>query len=592
MTPESPGFMNGPFRERGMIMKDRFDKIRRIFLKKRDILLRDKETIVSTWKEFTSWFNANEPLRKTIDRVMQSGLWIQPLIMVCVIHFMFKTNPQQLLSIKNWFVLFVLSFLPSLFIWSENLTMPSAEDAMRGKEKAMYPPIPDSLLYEKPTGILLGKDSLTQKYICKPLEEDGHVFVIGGSGSGKSSCLVIPTLLTNPAARIFAIDIKGELSFKGANYGDEHVLIFDPTDRSKYGYDPFYNLSENSSVQEILETMQTITYSLIAMPPGLKDPFWKNSARNLLLGLLIYYYRKGIRNFVDIIDEILNKPARESIEAVMNNANHNSVEYRYCVQFADLEDETLGSIVSELSNCIVTFSNDMDIRYAFKENCCKLNPLKLEEGCSIYLVIKEEKLSAYYNVLQLILNQTLSQLEKRPENSDPIIFIIDELPRLLSAGKLERLLDGARTLRSRRVCLFLITQSTEALMSAYSENEVADLISNCPYIVVLSASSSKTQKSVCDWCGKYRVRKTSWSGSGKNRRLSVSYEEKNIVEPSDLMTLKNTGEAILISPYGYGRVKKVPYYQDENLCPKQESIMRNNKIICAMKNKDSASSAK
>ena len=152
--------------------------------------------------------------------------------------------------------------------------------------------------------------------------------------------------------------------------------------------------------------------------------------------------------------------------------------------------------------------------------------------------------------MQLILNQTLAQLEKRSEDSEPIIVVIDELPRILSAGKLDRLLDGARTLRSRNVCLYLITQSTEALMSAYSENEVADLISNCPYIIVLSASSVKTQKSVCAWCGKYKVRKQSWNGS-KDRKCTIAYEEKDIVEPSDLMTLKNTGEAIVITPVSY-----------------------------------------
>jgi len=228
------------------------------------------------------------------------------------------------------------------------------------------------------------------------------------------------------------------------------------------------------------------------------------------------------------------------------------------------------------------FANDQDVRYAFKDNGCKLNPHKLEEGYSIYLSIKEEKLSAYYDVMQLIINQTLAELEKRPEDSEPVIMCIDELPRILSAGKLDRLLDGARTLRSRKVCLFLITQSTEALMSAFTENEVADLISNCPYINVLSASSSKTQKSVCAWCGKYKVRKQSWSGSGKDAKTSVSYDEKDIVEPSDLMTLKNTGEAILITPYGYSRVKKVPWYEDKILKPKAEEIIKYNKSVRKM----------
>ena len=119
-------------------------------------------------------------------------------------------------------------------------------------------------------------------------------------------------------------------------------------------------------------------------------------------------------------------------------------------------------------------------------------------------------------------------------------------------------------------------------MSAFTENEVADLITNCGYIIVLSASSSKTQKSVCSWCGKYKVRKTSWSGGGKDRKTTVSYEEKDIVEPSDLITLPNTGEAILITPYGYSRVLKTPYYEDKLLKPLAEEVVKYNKTISNM----------
>lgn len=520
--------------------------------------------------------------KSIFEKIMTSGIWIQPIVFFGLIKYLQETNSKFLMDKQNYIICLLISFLPGLLIWSETLGKPKAEDAMKGKQQAMYPLIPKELLHKLPTGIILGKDKRTGKYVCKLLDEDGHVFLIGGSGSGKSSCHVIPTLLVNKEARIFAVDIKGELSFKSAKYGSKHVLIFNPSDRSKYGYDPFYNLTEKSTTQQIMETMQNITYSLISMPAGLKDPFWKNSARNLLLGLLIYYYKQGTRDFVAIIDEILGRPVKDSIQSVMDNAKPNSVEYRYIVQFKDMEDETLGGIVAEMSNHIVIFANDQDVRFAFKDNPNKVDPMKLEQGYSVYLSIKEEKLSAYYDVMQLIINQTLAQLEKRPEDSDPIIFVIDELPRILSAGKLDRLLDGARTLRSRKVCLFLITQSTEALMSAFTENEVADLISNCPYIIVLSASSSKTQKSVCSWCGKYKVRKTSWNGGSKDRKTTVSYEEKDIVEPSDLMTLKNTGEAILITPYGYSRVKKVPYYEDKILKPMADEIVKYNKTISNM----------
>lgn len=518
-------------------------------------------------------------MKKFWDKLVASGLWLQPCIMLGVLKYLEKTKPQMLAEKGSWLTLFVISFLPVVVMWNESSKNPNEDNAMMGKEKAMYPAVDKKLLHNNPTGIVLGKDKFSKKYVCKELEEDGHVFLIGGSGSGKSSCFVIPTLLVNPKTRIFAIDIKGELSFKTAKYGDEQVLIFNPSNRSQYGYDPFYALGKDSTTQQILETMQTITYSLIALPAGLKDPFWKVSARNLLIGLLVYYYKQGIHNLVGIIDEILGKSVRDSIEQIMNTTKPESVEYRYIVQFEAMEDETLGGIIAEMNNHLVIFSNDQDIRYAFQNNGCKLNPLKLEEGYSIYILIKEEKLSAYYDVLQLIINQTLSQLEKRAEEAEPIIFIVDELPRLLSTGKIDRLLDGARTLRSRKVCLYLITQSTEALMSAFSENEVADLISNCPYIIVLSAASSKTQKSVCAWCGKYRQKKQSWSGTGKDRKTTVSYEEKDIVEPSDLMTLKNTGDAIVITPYGYNRLKKVPWYEDKNLKPIAEKFIKYNKNI-------------
>lgn len=514
------------------------------------------------------------------EKIFELWLWLQPIVFGVEIIFFIVQDPMYLLSFTHIGGLFLASFFPSILLAIETTVSPREQDAMTGKEKAMYPKVPKDMLFDEPTGVVLGK--YHGKYVCRDMNQDGHVFVIGGSGSGKSSCCAIPTLLMNPDVATFAIDIKGELSFKSVKYGQEHVLIFNPQDRTKYGYDPFFGLNENSSGQEILETMQTITYSLIPMPANLKDPFWKNSSRNLLIGLLIYYYKNLRVDFVSVIDEILSKPIQDSVDEIMEKANKNSAEYRYINQFSGMAEETLGGIVAEMNNHIVIFSNDQDIRYAFKDNACKVNPHQLEEGYSIYVSIREEKLVAYYDVMQLIINQTLSELEKRQENSKTVMVLIDELPRILSAGKIERLLDAARTLRSRKVVLILITQSTEALMIAYSENEVSDLITNCAYVVVLSASSTKTQRAVCSWCGTYMAKRQSWSGDGKDRKVSVSYEEKDIVEPKDLMILAKSKEVIIISPWGYNRVKKVPYYEDRIIKKKADEVIEYNQSISSM----------
>ena len=521
-------------------------------------------------------------MKKILSKIISSGIWIQPIIVYAAVKYLKENNPSALEKKENWLIIILLSFVAVLFIWTSSIGHPNSEEAITGKDKAKHPTINKALLYKIPTGVVFGFDKRSHKYVCKDINEDGHVFLIGGSGSGKSSCHVIPTLIANPNIATFAVDIKGELSYKATRYGDEKVKIFNPNDRTQYGYNPLFALDkyENAPQQEILETMKDISYSLIPKPADLKDPFWKDSARNLLTGLLIYFYKKGHKDFVDLIDQIRNTKFKDTISEAMKEAGTGGAEYSYLNQFDGLPDETLGGIILEITNHIDIFKDDQDIRYAFKYNPCKIDATMLDQGYSIYLSIKEEKLSDYFDVMRLIINQTLHHLEKRSENADRILFIIDELPRVLSQGKIDRLLDASRTLRSRNVTLFLITQTTEALMSAFTENEVADLIGNCAYIIVLNASATKTQKSIISWVGKYRAKKQTWSGSGKDRKINVSYDDIDLLEAAELRNLEKTGEAILITPYGYCRVKKTPYYQDKNFRKTaEENINYNNTII-------------
>ena len=521
-------------------------------------------------------------LKKIVWKIFVSGIWTQPIVYFVLVRMIRSINPNLIDIYEVKYICVAISLLPFMFLFNVFMNEPREEAAITGKEQAMRPPVNKKLLYRKPQGIFFGKHR--SKYVCRDVNEDGHVLLIGGTGSGKSSRSVINTILCNPTVTMFSIDIKGELSFKATKYGSKKVRIFNPQDRDAYGYNPLYGLSDKSTGQEIYERMQLISFSLIAMPASLKDPFWKNSSRNLLIGMLVYYFKQGSHSFVEIVDQILSAPIKEQIEAILNNSRKTSVEYRYIVGFKDMEEETLGGIVGEMNNHLQIFANDQDIRYAFKDSAHKISPKTLLKGKSIFISIREEKLTAYYDVLQMIINQMLAELEKRPEDSKPIIFIIDELPRILSAGKIDRLLDAARTLRSRKVTLFLITQSVEALMIAFSESEAMDIISNCPYVIVLNASSSKTQKMICDWAGKYRARRKSWNFDGmetSRSRVSINYEEKNILEPADLKKLGN--DAILFSPYGYNRIKKCAYYSDKYFKPLSEACVKHNKAILEMR---------
>lgn len=530
---------------------------------------------------------------KWLDKIIYTGLWTQPLTMGIEFKMLSLQDSVQITG-QTLIAMTALSLLPAFYIYmSNNIARSGGKkkfgllDAFDGKPEpyystkkqvAMYPEVPEQLIAgSKPSGIVLGK--YHGKYVCHPVEQDGHYLIVGGSGSGKSSSLIVPTLLINNDVPAFVLDIKGELSRLAKKKGDAKVHIFNPNDRRSYGYDPFYSLKKESTEQEILETMQMVTFSLISLSANVKDPFWKTSARNMLCGLMIYHFKLGKNNLVDIMDAILGQSIKKSIQEVMTGSDPTSAEYRYLVQFSDMADETISGVYAEMASNIIVFANDQDIRYALKHNSLKCSPVDLENGNSIYVVIREDKLTAYNQVLQLIINQTLNALEKRPEKSEPILFLIDELPRILSAGKIERLLDASRTLRSRNVRLILVTQSFEALGTVYSQNEVVDLISNCTYKIVLDASSQKTQHTISEWCGNYKELKKNWNEVGTKQKTGVSFEEKPIVESSDLMTLAQTGEAILICPYGYFRIQKTPYYRDKILKKLADEVAEYNKTV-------------
>lgn len=305
-------------------------------------------------------------------------------------------KPRGMLNEQLVIWCLVLAVLVVMIIKIADSNKPNRKTAIQGLEEFKYPAVNKRLMSIKPTGIIFGK--YKHRYVCKKSDEDGHVIILGGSGSGKSSTVIIPMLLSNKDVGSFCIDIKGELSYKASDYTDSNTVIFNPLNRFSYGYDVFYALNDNSSSQELYEVIQNVVYSLISISASEKNPFWKNSARALLMGLMINYYKKGAKNFIDIIDLILSKPIKEQVEDIINEGNKKSNEYKLLIQFKDLAEDTLSGIVVELVNSINLFSTDNDIRYSFRDNVKKFNPLMIEEQKHIFIVIEEHKLMAYFVV--------------------------------------------------------------------------------------------------------------------------------------------------------------------------------------------------
>ena len=231
---------------------------------------------------------------------------------------------------------------------------------------------------------------------------------------------------------------------------------------------------------------------------------------------------------------------------------------------------------------------DEDIRYGMETNTRQANPQMLEEGRAVFLAIPEEKLEVYYNLVNLIIAQVFGSLIKRPEGSRPVMVVIDEMARICARGPVPCLHSGILlTGRSRNITLILITQSFEALENAYTKADIQSMIANSAYLVCLDVRSPSTAKTICGMAGTYKERQTTWSGSGKNRSVSISYQDKPILEPSDLSRLVKQDEVVIISAdYGYCKARKCSYFNDAVLGPMSEKVQRYNQEAMGIEGKE------
>ena len=412
------------------------------------------------------------------------------------------------------------------------------------------------------SGAVFGK--LGGKYATMPETTDGHILIVGGAGSGKTAAFAIPTLMSWKQ-RVFAIDIKGELYEKTKKArGEAQIKVFNPTDKNAYGYDPYFMLK---MADDVSSAARQLAMSICPLPADTKDPFWIKGAQNMLTGFMIYLQGKN-ESFSSSMRIIKSIPTRELIAQIIEEES-NEKAIMEVMQFSGMDDKTLSGVYAELSNHITVFATSDELQRALSGEGQSITPADLESGYDIFCCIPEYRLEEWKDLLGMMCNQFLKSFERRGEgNKTPILFLIDEFPRL---GKIEAISNGLATLRSKKIHIALVVQSKSQLDAIYGQDISKVIADNCSYKVIMKASEPDTQ----DWCSKLvgtydkKKKSSSWQGDntgfGKGIGTSSSTEEKRIIKPEEFAYLI---DVVCVFPNGYKRLKKAKYYEDSTFTSK------------------------
>lgn len=509
-------------------------------------------------------------------------IWVLLMLLLAVTFYIWGNGWNVLpygSIVVLWFALAV-----ALLVIANELRRPHFEEYNR--KKALFPKIPEEYLSKEPptAGVVFGKDYHTGKLVT---ESAHHCMAIGSTGSGKTACMLLPSILSQKAGSAQIIDIKSrELALKSSDLSDPKTIIIDLDHKAFYtwGWDVFYRIPKEGPVSEgeALKVIQEVA-SVVVPKTNSDNAFWSDAARNEFVGLMLFEFCYGqSREFIDIINTMMTIPLRDHLELALNTVPRNSLVASYLTSLSAAADETLFSVDLTLSQCIYHFVSDEAVWF-LRDNPRRANPTMLnEEGVRQYLCCSEEKLDAGFDKLMVIvMKQTLTELQSRTTGgSYPLVNLYwDEFQKLSESLEEIRKVTASflKTARSKNCALTMVVQN----LDGFDKSLVYDIVSNVHYLFVLSSNNanSLTSEVVCKMAGDYVEREKSTT-EGKGTSSSISFREKPVLKPCDL---NNLGEdaVLIITNHGYVRVKKQGYFCTEPYKSQYEKIIAVNREAMA-----------
>lgn len=268
------------------------------------------------------------------------------------------------------------------------------------RKNIVYRPAP------KARGVLLGKKYGLLAY--SPEQNEGHIIVMGPSGTGKTSALLIPTLRSWQGTAL-VVDISGDIS---ANVDTPNKIIFDPTAANCVPYDVFASIDTAPDDSERQERLEQLAYLLL--PDKANDSeagiFFAKNGRKMITAALICYYGMGW-GFVEICEHFLGHDWRGLLNDIAKQKN--IIANMYISSFVGASEQNTAGCKQAADDALKLFAINDKIKNALRKAASyepSISPATLENN-SVYIYIPDEKLKIYGDLLRIITAQSMADLD-------------------------------------------------------------------------------------------------------------------------------------------------------------------------------------
>lgn len=371
--------------------------------------------------------------------------------------------------------------------------------------------------------------------------------IIGGTGTGKSSIVLVPSLYSMQSSFIVH-DPSGELHSNTAGQLLSRGYIVRVLNFSNAGIsDRFNPLSRAHTSSEI----QKVASLLISNSLGRanKDPFWNTQATALLAMLITIIKRQEIEyqnlfNVRQLLNQLNGNP-----KAVDELFSKHADEILFCEykSFISHDDKIVGGVIATCKAALQIFSDDTVAKVTSTDTIDFSEFRQKPVALFIQNSVAEQK---YYSVLtSLFFEQFFAFLLGRfpLQNEFDVFLLIDEASSL----NLPTLPLAVANVRKHRAGIMLLVQDFAQLVHLYGKYDAEAIKSNCFAKLYFTGQSLETTKELEATLGKYQYEDDK---GAKIIRPLMTNDEIRIISSKKAILICGNYQPIM--------VKLKPYYKN------------------------------
>jgi len=427
-----------------------------------------------------------------------------------------------------------------------------------------------------------------------------HLLTVAPTRSGKLLTATMPRCLEHRGSLV-AIDVKdGELSLIAARYRRDYlghkVVIIDPWDEacSHLRLPPAQiNVLDwlNPEDDDFVEDAMLIASSIIS-DSGVKEPFWNDEARALIMGLILYVVatplvllptKEKSRDLVQV-RRLLNLSGQEFKAMVggkfkTNNDGNSELIHPGMAQSRNEHVRSAASRIlnkaeKELSGVISTaqqnthFLESPKIQRSLAKSDFSFN--ELEQGkIDIFIVLPAGRLYTYNRYLRMLISIAITAVTRfKTKPNPPVYFLIEEAAAL---GHLEVIETAYGLMAGYGMQLHMIIQDFNQLESLYGKRWQT-FVANSGVIQIFGTNDLMTAEYTSRLCGVTTIESLSERSAEKRAELFsdlgyLSREDnlisRKLITPDEVRTMHPASQILILSHAFPVACFKTAYFLDQ-----------------------------